>query len=141
MTEDKYEEVGKATAAAAGTTLNKSGVFDHLVPRGKEPDYEAVYIYNHHYVWRKDAPFFESQVGVQEGQRRVHKVRRGERETGYEFEFLDEPGVAYTVNYGWALVPDTPDNVVALEHYREAQLHIRGEQKRLGDLLTSISLA
>jgi hypothetical protein len=38
------------------------------------------------------------------------------------------------------LVPDAPENVKALAHYREAQRQIRLEQRRLSDLLKSISL-
>ena len=140
MDHSEHANTGKAIASAIGTTLTKSGMLDHLVDRGKVPDYECVYIYNHHYVWKKDAPFFEARQDVKEGQRRVHKVRPGERGVGYEFEFADEPGVTYCVNYGWALVPDTPENVKALDHYREAQRQIRLEQLRLSALLESISL-
>ena len=131
---------GNDIAEVIGTVLTKSGKLDHLVDQGKVPDYKGVYIYNSRHVWKKDAPFFESQQDVKAGQRRVHKVRPGERGVGYEFEFTDEPGITYQVNYGWALVLDTPENVQALEHYREAQLQIEQDQHRLDMLLVSISL-
>ena len=140
MSDTEYDNAGKTIAGAIGETLTKSGALDHLVEEGKAPDPKGIYIYNHYYVWKKDASFFESQQDVKEGHRRVHKVRRGDRGVGYEFEFTDEPGVTYRVNYGWALVPDTPENVKALDHYREAQRQIRREQRRLSVLLESISL-
>lgn len=141
MNEAEYETTGKAIASGIGTVLTSSGALDHLVPEGKEPDPDQVYIYNHHHVWRKDAPFFERCVEAEPGRERAIKVRRGARGVGYEFELAGEPGVVYTSNYGWSLVPDTPNNVLASKVYREMQSTVRALQERCGELLKNISLA
>lgn len=140
MNEKNYNEQGKKIAEAIGDSIVNSGALDHLVDRGKAPDEDAVYIYNHYLAWRKNAPFFQQQTDVVSGKRRAHKVKVGEQDVGYEFEFIDEPGVTYTTNYAWSFVLDTPDNAAKLEQYNAGQQRICDERKRLHRLLRSISL-
>ncbi len=132
-------DIGEKIVSDIGETLKKSGVFDNLVEKGKDPDYNAIYIYAHHHAWLKDVSFFDSCIDIKEGKRRVTKVRRGDR-VGFEFEFVDEPDVVYTTNYGWSFILDTPDNVEAYSDYQESWKKIKKEQERLWKLLNSISL-
>lgn len=124
---------------AIGECLTRGGVLDQLVKRGKDPDPGATYIYNHFHAWRSDLPFMDSRVTV-ERFRRVHKVSRGERGVGYAFEFVDEPGVPYRTNYGWAFVLDTPENKETLETHLQLRRAIEGIERVMADAICKISL-
>lgn len=113
------DNIGKSIAEHIGNVLVGSGVLDGLVKKGYEPDYTDVFIYNHHHAWLFGKSIFDAMVDVEAGKRKVHHVRRDDRDVGYLFEFVDEPDILYRTNYAWSFVFDTPENVKKLEMINE----------------------
>lgn len=74
---------------------------DFLNTPGVKPDPADRYWYRHHHAWDRSKEFFDSCTDVRKG-RVVHKLRQEHAQSGYEFEFEDEPGKVYHCNYTWA---------------------------------------
>ena len=75
--------------------------FDFLNTPGKPVDADTRYWYYHDTAWDDSKGFFERATPVKEG-RVVHRLKRPHEQSGYSFEFLDEPEKVYHCNYTWA---------------------------------------
>lgn len=92
----------------------KPKYFDFLTDQGRDPDFNQRYWYVIDMAWDESKPFMEQQCQVRKF-RVVHKLTH---DSGYEFEFVDEPGKVYHCNYTWAFVAITPVNRVIYPIYR-----------------------
>lgn len=137
-TRPKDSGIEKSLVAALGDQLVKSGAFDSLVDVGEEPDYSCVYIYHSDTAFRADKSLMEASVDVKKDERRVHKVKRGR--VGYDYEFVDEPGIPYHSNYPWAFVPDMPENVAALNYVTSLRKANAANTETIGEIIGRISL-
>lgn len=85
--------------------------FDFLNEPGVKPDSSDRYWYRHHYAWDHSKKLFDEgcSVDVKKG-RVVHKLAQEHAQSGYTFEFEDEPGKVYHCNYTWAFARVTTRN-------------------------------
>lgn len=85
--------------------------FDFLNTPAKTPDSSARYWYDFHMVWDRSLSFMDSRQDTARG-RVVHKLSIEHPQSGFTFEFADEPGKEYHCNYTWAFVRCSPRNWV-----------------------------
>ncbi len=92
----------------------KPEYFDFLTDAGRKADPATIWWYNLDMVWDDSKSFFERQQSTKK-YRLVHKLRR---DSGYTFQFVDEPGTWYHCNYTWAFIERTPLNRVIYPIFR-----------------------